>query len=106
MATDVTIKDDYDYVLFVIWCGRRDGVGPPLYDFGTVTNFEHVCELLDSGVEMEPMGSRFKAEHAAYFDGTRAGLERAMRDGLVTFGEFPVTVAVGSGAIWRFTVEE
>lgn len=70
-----------------------------VFEFGTMTNFENVCRMFDNGFEFE----------SVYGDspfGSRQDVEDAVVAGRVTFGEFPVTVAVGSGEMFRFGVEE
>lgn len=78
--------------------GRRRGV---LFEFGTVTNFERVLRLMRRGEKFVPVGTDMDVDPDSADD-----LERLMADGRVTFGAFPVTVAVGSGELFNFTVEE
>ena len=90
-------------VRFARWCtsaargeevGRRD-----LLEFGTVTNFEEVCQMMDMGFTFSPVGMSDDRTDS------RASLEAAMARGEVTFGEFPMTIRLGSGEHFRFTEE-
>jgi hypothetical protein len=92
-ASDAAM-DDWDATAFVRW-SRRGGTA---FEFGTVTNFEQVRSLLGLGEWFVGLG-----------DGeltTVDQLDSLLLEDRVTFGEFPVTVALGSGTMFRFTVEE
>jgi len=88
--------DDWDATEFVAW-GRKGGVA---FEFGTMTNFERVRRLAELGETFVGLGSTLVPFTTA------AELDQLVADGRVTFGDFPVTVAVGSGTLWRFTVED
>ena len=70
-----------------------------LLEFGTVTNFEEVCTMMDMGFTFSPVGSSDDRT------GSRETLEAAMVRGEIRFGQFPVTIALGSGDSFRFSEE-
>jgi hypothetical protein len=91
--------DEWDETEFVRFSGgRRRGV---LFEFGTVSNFERVLRLMRRGERFVSLGMSMDVDPKSADD-----LERLMVDGRVTFGDFPVTVEVGSGEMFRFSVEE
>ena len=98
MSTEFT-SNTTNELAFVRWSGRR-GCGV-CYEFGTMTNFETVSRALRAGERFEPVGG-----YAMDSDPTTAEqLDALAVAGRVTFGDFPVTVEVGSGEMFRFTVE-
>lgn len=99
MATDFTTTST-DEVAFVRFFGGPDRGA--CFEFGTVTNFEAVCRAADQGEQFVPCGAPMDTDP----EFTRAGLERAVVEGRVTFGEFPVTVEAFSDAAFRFTTEQ
>lgn len=83
---------------FVRYAGRN-GVS---YEFGTVSNYERVRSFLEAGQVFEPLG----ASDMQTDPQTPADLDQLVAEERATFGEYPVTVAVGSGEMFRFGVEE
>lgn len=72
------------------------------FEFGTMTNFEFVVGMLRAGDRFDPLGgSPMESDPETVED-----VERMVASGRATFGEFPVTVEVGSGDMFRFGVEE
>jgi hypothetical protein len=72
------------------------------YEFGTMTNFEHVCKQMRAGDQYGP----YCGEELAGDPESAGDLEELLMQDRVTFGEMGITVEVGSGDAWRFTVEE
>lgn len=107
MSTTFT-SDTTEETAFVRWCGRRDADGGvTCFEFGTVSNFEAVMAACDAGETFSgDDGSRgpgqFRVPDPEF---TRAGFEQAVVEDRVSFGEFCFTVEVGSGDMFRFTVE-
>lgn len=100
--------DDSDAVRFVRFCGRTadeaaaTGARRDCLEFGTMTNFESVCSMLDMG--LVPVGEC--GERADERMTSRAALEAALVAGDVRFGQFPCTVVAGSESEWRLSTEE
>lgn len=101
MSTEFVLTDDPEFVGFVRWAGAP--TGQPRFEFGTVTNFETVVRMIRNGFEFEPLGGGRLASDPEM---TPEGIEWLVAEGRATFGEFPITVAVGSGDMFRFGVEE
>lgn len=90
-----------DEFAFLRWSGNADTGPGTAFEFGTMTNFETVAAAMRAGEQFEPLGG-------APLDGdplTASDLEALVVAGRVTFGVMPVTVDVGSGELFRFTVE-
>lgn len=83
---------------FVRWSGSGNGVS---YEFGTMTNWEAVRAAMEAGESFAPEGGCTMDSDPA----TAADMERLVVDGRATFGQFPVTVELGSGEMFQFTVE-
>lgn len=99
MATEFVSTTDPTVQFVRFFGGASRGV---CFEFGTVTNFERVCTSADNGSAFWPnTGPQMPGD-----PNTRQDFERLCREGRVTFGEFPVTVCVGTGELFRFTVEE
>jgi hypothetical protein len=99
MATDFVNAQDFDQLAFVrFWGGTARGV---LFEFGTVSQFERVTAALRTGADVLPLGQRLDGDPVTADD-----LDRLLVAGQVTFGQFPVTVEVGSGNLFNFTVED
>ena len=85
------------YVRF--YSGARGGA---CYEFGTVSNFEHVLRQLRAGDKYGPeCGAQLRTDPQTVDD-----LEELVARDLVSFGEMGITIEPGSGDAWRFTVEE
>lgn len=91
-----TVTDETAFVRF--FGGVAQGT---CFEFGTMTNFENVSAAMRAGEEFVPLGSDLEDDPFTADD-----LDALVMAGRVTFGEFPVTVEVGSGEMFRFTVEE
>lgn len=86
-------------VLFVRWYAGPDRGA--CFEFGTVSNFESVCEAVDGGETFfEAVPSTLEGPES-----TRECLEELCAAGRVTFGEFPITVAMFSEEYFRFGLE-
>ncbi|WP_378736026.1 hypothetical protein [Nocardia brasiliensis] len=96
MSTEFSFNNNGG-LAFVRW-GRGNDLG---YEFGTISNFEYVLAELESGAELESEQDLLESDPT-----TAAKLKEAVVDGRVTFGEFPVTLLLRSGDLYRFTVEE
>jgi hypothetical protein len=72
------------------------------FEFGTVTNFEQVLAAVRSGDRFEPLGDITLDSDPE----TAEDLEALVANGRGTFGVFPIVVALGSGEMFRFTVEQ
>lgn len=95
-------------VLFVRWYAGPDRGA--CFEFGTVSNFEAVCEAVDGGetfYEAVPSTLEGPGRRASRLDvlSTRECLEELCAAGRVTFGEFPITVAMFSEEYFRFGLE-
>lgn len=91
-----------DEVAFVRW-GRTAPTGERTsFEFGTMTNFEGCCAAADNGETFICTQSALEGDPAEW---TRETFEAMAASGRATFGDFPIVVAVGSGEMWRFTVE-
>ena len=102
MATEFTLTTagtfDEDNLAFVrFFGGTARGV---TFEFGTLSNFERVCAALRAGETLVLLGGALAGDPATADD-----LEALVVAGRVTFGEFPVTVSVGSGNLFTFTEE-
>lgn len=85
---------------FVRWFAGRDRGA--CFEFGTVTNWETVVAWVRAGDRFDPLGG-------FTMDGdpvTAEDFEELVVSGRATFGEFSVTVEVGSGEMARFTLDE
>lgn len=91
-----------DEMAFVRFCRASDSGHRTSFEFGTMTNFENVLTACDRGETFR--GDQPGLDSDPEFD--RAGFEQAMVDGRVTFGEFGVTVELGSGDAARFSLEQ
>lgn len=104
MSTEFHSEDDQ--FAFLRWGCRTDhhvGGERTAFEFGTITNFEKVLMALEQGQTFKPYdGSPLASDPPMTVN---AFLDMA-RTGRATFGEMSITVAVGSGELWRFTVEE
>lgn len=81
---------------------RYAGGSQTRFEFGTMTNWETVTSWVRSG-------DRFEALGGCSLDGdpvTAADLEALVVSGRASFGQFPMTVEVGSGEMARFSLEE
>jgi hypothetical protein len=78
-------------------CGARTS-----FEFGTVSNFEAVVAAMRGGDRFVPWGSGPLEGDPV----TAEDVEAMVASGRATFGEFPVTVEVGSGEMFRFSVEQ
>lgn len=100
MSTEF-VTDTTEEVAFVRFCRTAPTGERTSFEFGTVSNFEACCTAADNGETFHPEGSPMDTDP----EFTRAGFEAMVVSGRATFGEFPVTVEVGSGAMFRFGVE-
>lgn len=85
---------------FVRW-----GAGPTVgcrYEFGTITNWENVTSWVRAGDQFYPLGPSSMDSDPV----TAEDFEQLVVTGRASFGEYPVTVAVGSGDIAKFETEE
>lgn len=93
-----TTTEEVGFVRF----GRTSPCGASTsFEFGTMTNFENVVRAMRGGERFVPLGTDMVGDPV-----TAEDVERMVATGRVTFGEFPVTVEVGSGDMFRFTVED
>lgn len=99
MSTEF-VSDTTEELAFVRFARRGENGTGPSFEFGTMSNFEDVCRAFDQGETFSPLGSDLPGDPT-----NRAELEAALLDDRVTFGVFPVTVEVGSGDMFRFSVE-
>lgn len=99
MSTEFTSQMT-DEMGFVRWGQRTTDGTRTAFEFGTVTNFERVCAMMRMGDSFQPQGMTMAGDPSTVED-----MEQAMVDGRVTFDEFAVTVAVGSGEAARFSLE-
>jgi len=83
---------------FVRWAGRS--LGATAFEFGTVTNWETVVRAARAGETFEPLGMGLAGDPV-----TAAEFEALVVSGRASFGEFPVTVELGTGEMFRFSVE-
>lgn len=87
---------------FVRWSRHNEDGSRTAFEFGTVTNFERVTSMMRMGDVFVPQGaSSLEGDPTSVED-----VERMVATGRATFGEFCVTVEVGSGDMMRFTQEE
>lgn len=101
---------------FVRWCHTSPDGHRTSFEFGTISNFEACCDeaiiaegynrlaealMLPTVPAFEPLGGSLDSDP----EFTKAGIEAMVASGRATFGEFPITVAVGSGDMFRFTFE-
>jgi hypothetical protein len=96
MSTEFTSATTGE-TMFVRWAANHGAA----FEFGTVSNFEQVAAQMRAG-------DTFTPENGAAMDvdpATEQQLNELVVAGRVTFGQFPVTVAAGSGEMFRFTVE-
>lgn len=106
MSTEFT-STTTEQVGFVRFAGSVEGtdgerVRCTMFEFGTVSQFERVCSAMRQGDRFEPFGGGpCNGDPETVED-----LERLVVEGRVTFGRFPVTVEVGSGQMFDFTVEQ
>lgn len=99
MSTEF-VSTTTDELGFVRWFG---GQGRGLcYEFGTVTNWETVASWVRAGDTFRPLGG-FECNEDPV---TASDFEALIVSGRATFGEFCVTIEVGSGELARFTVDE
>jgi hypothetical protein len=98
MATDFVNRTTNELGFVRFYGGDARGT---LYEFGTVSQFERVLAALRAGEVFDALGRRMLDDPT-----TARRLSDLMADGRVTFGEFPVTVEVGSGDLFNFTTEE
>lgn len=107
MADDIDMSTEFvatytQELAFVRYCRTSPDGHRTSFEFGTISNFEACCQATDHGEFFTPVGTPLPCDPTF----TRAGLESMVASGRATFGEFPVTVAVGSGEMFRFTQEE
>lgn len=100
MSTEFTQPGQTDDTEFVRWSGNSTTGPGTAFEFGTITNLERVLASFDCGITFEPLGAPMADDPT-----DRASLEALVISGRVTFGEFPVTVEVGSGQSFRFGEE-
>lgn len=91
---------------FVRWFGGHNGNTSGSdglrYEFGTITNWIDVVGWVRSGDRFVPItGERYDTDPQTVED-----FEELVRSDRASFGDFGVTVALGSGEATRFTVEE
>jgi len=72
------------------------------FEFGTMTNWEAVRAAAASGDTFEHWSGECEGDP----DGTAEWFDTIVRNGRASFGDFGITVEVGSGELWRFTVEQ
>lgn len=101
MSTEF-VSTTTEEVGFVRFCRTSPCGAGTSFEFGTMTNFEHVVRALRSGDAFVPVGGSDMPGDPVTAD----DVERMVATGRATFGEFPVTVEVGSGEMFRFGVEE
>lgn len=93
-----TLTGDVGFVRF----GRTAPDGSRTsFEFGTVSNWELVRSWVAAGDTFEPLGSTEELDFSSVDT-----LDELVASGRATFGEFPVTVEVGSGDAFRFGVEQ
>jgi hypothetical protein len=94
-----------DELAFVRFCGRRAGQEidgfRTCFEFGTQTNFRNVVRAVQQGETFIPDQSSLAGDPVTVED-----FLCMFSNGRATFGQFPVTVEVGSGEMFRFTVED
>ncbi|WP_306358759.1 MULTISPECIES: hypothetical protein [unclassified Nocardia] len=84
---------------FVRWSrGQGKGVA---YEFGTRTNLAYVMNRMAEGDQLVADQASMDTDPV-----NPVALLDAMAARLITFGEFSLTLEVGSGDLWRFSVEE
>lgn len=83
---------------FVRWAGGMGG----RFEFGTVTNWETVVAWVRAGDRFDPLGGWTLEGDPV----TAEDFEELVVSGRASFGEFSVTVEVGSGEMARFTMDE
>ncbi len=88
-----------DELAFVRWAGKVDGRLCPRFEFGTVTNWEQCRHAADEGEIFFALGEDPSGFEPEWFD-------EVVVDGRASFSEFPITVEVGSGELFRFGVEQ
>lgn len=101
MSTEFS-SDTTDELAFVAFAG---GPVAPCLEFGTMTNFEAVCTALDAGDTFSGLGFPAELNGVPSTVTSRSQLEALVVEGRVTFGRFPVVVALGSGEAFRFSFE-
>lgn len=87
---------------FLRWGKTAPGGEPTSFEFGTITNFENVLAAIERGETFETLGNGLESDPEL----TVESFKEMAASGRATFGEMPVTVEVGSGELYRFTVEE
>lgn len=90
-----------DELAFVRFAGSADGVRCTCFEFGTFSQFERVTAAMRAGETFVPLTDDLADDPTSADD-----LDALVVAGRVTFGRFPFTVEVGSGELFRFTVEE
>lgn len=90
-----------DELAFVRFFGGTDRGA--CFEFGSVSNWERVREAAANGETFVPEFGQGSLDSDPEF--TPEGFDEVVRSGRATFGEFPVTVALGSGDAFNFTTE-
>jgi hypothetical protein len=100
MSTEFRTRST-DELAFVRFCKTAPDGETTSFEFGTVSNFEAVCQAADAGDTFD--GDQGPLDSDPEF--TRASFEAMVASGRATFGVFCATVALGSGDFFQFTVE-
>ena len=82
---------------FVRWAGGQGC----RFEFGTMTNWENVVAWVGAGDRFVPVGVDLDGDPVTVDD-----FNRLVLSGRASFGDFPVTVELGSGEMTRFTLED
>jgi len=98
MSTEFRTKST-DELAFVRYCGKVDGQRQRRFEFGTISNWEACQRASRQGEWFVPLGEGGTVTDPDWF-------HTVVVDGRASFGEFPVTVELGSGEMFRFGVEE
>lgn len=101
MSTEFTSRSTGE-TAFVRFCRTAPTGERTSFEFGTVTNWEAVVAAVEAGEVFVPEPGQGSMDSDPV---TAEDFEAMVASGRATFGVFPVTVAVGSGEVFRFTVE-
>lgn len=101
MSTEFTSRTTGE-TAFVRFCRTSPCGARTSFEFGTVTNWEGVVAAVEAGEVFDPEpGQGSMATDPVTADDFRD----MVASGRATFGVFGMTVEVGSGEMFRFTVE-
>lgn len=102
MSTEFTASSTGE-MAFVRYCRTAPCGARTSFEFGTVTNWEAVVAAARAGETFHPETGDWGSMDTDPV--TAEDFEAMAASGRATFGVFPVTVAVGSGEMFRFAVE-